>query len=419
MRPEWIEQIVRGLLEHHDVLRSRFVFDGAEWHAHLEPPGASTPFIRLDFSHLPAAQHKATIEKAVQELQGSLDISTGPLMRVALFSLGPDRPARLLIAVHHAVVDGNTMLLLVEDFLSAYQQLNRGEPMSLRAKTTAYKQVAEWWAIKAKSDEMRREEDDWLSFPWQHTPLPIDFPQGSGNTEASMRGVFTTFSIKETRALLQSVPRLYNVQVMDVLLWGLVEALTQWTGGEWAQIKVVDSGQTWKREMSHFDLSRTVGLFSCDALVMLKRPESTQPVEGLRSIREQIQRIPRHGLGYELLLRNCADPERRRQLQSVFKDEFKLNYHGRLETPFDQGPGFRPARESTATIFDTENPREVLVYCDCGVVRNSLNLYWLYSENFHQRATIAQVAHNFSQALRDLIQTLPASPDENTREKTR
>jgi len=131
------------------------------------------------------------------------------------------------------------------------------------------------------------------------------------------------------------------------------------------------------------------------------------PAEGLCSIREQIQRIPRRGLGYELLLRNCADSERRRQLDAVFKGEIKLNYHGLLETPSVQNRNFQQVRESTGIAHNMEDTRDVLVYCKAVIVRGSLNLYWVYSENFHQHATIAQ-------ALRDLIRALPASPGENT-----
>lgn len=412
IRPEWAEQIVRRLLEHHDILRSRFNFDEGEWQAQIVPPGETIPFVYRDFSGLAAPQQKAAIEQAAKEIQHSLNLSTGPLIRVGLFSLGADRPTRLLIVAHHTLMDGNTMLILLDDFLTAYRQLSQGDEISLPVKTTSYREAAEWWAALAQSDEMRQEENDWLAFPWKHTPLPVDFPQPHGNTEASTRSVVTSFSIKETRALLQRVPKFYNAQVIDILLWGLVEALTHWTGGEWAQIKVVDAGQAWKREMSHFDFSRTVGLFSSDALVILNRPDSVQPAEALGSIREQLRQIPRRGLGYELLLNHSADPERRQQLASVFKGEVKLNYHGLLESPSASNRSFRQARESVGPSHSMEDARDVLLYCEAVIVRDSLNLYWLYSENFHQRASIAGVVNHFVQTLRNLIQTLPTASEQ-------
>jgi non-ribosomal peptide synthase protein (TIGR01720 family) len=357
---------------------------------------------------LPAIKHKTAIEQIAQRLQTSLNLAAGPLLRVALIHLGDNRPGRLLVIVHHTVMDGYTMRFFIEDFQSAYQQLSRGEPLRLPAKTTSYRQVAEWWATKAQSDEMRREEAYWLSFPWQHTPFPVDFPNARGNTDASAaHGVLTSLSTQETRALLQSIPKQYSVQIMDVLLWALTQTLTRWTGGDWAQIKVVDSGQTWIREMSSLDLSRTVGLFASDALVMLKRSESEDPAQGLQSIQEQLQCIPRRGLGYPLLLLNCADPQRLRQLRSVYKGEFKLNYLGSESFSAQTQRFFRFAHESVGPFHNPQDARDVLVHCEGFVLQERLHLHWIYSENFHQRATIAKVAQDFARALRDLIQTLP------------
>ena len=42
--------------------------------------------------------------------QASLDLAQGPLLRVVLFDLGEDRPARLFLVIHHLAVDGATQL---------------------------------------------------------------------------------------------------------------------------------------------------------------------------------------------------------------------------------------------------------------------------------------------------------------------
>jgi len=60
----------------------------------------------VDFSALAEAEQGPAIEAAATELQTSLNLSTGPLMRVALFDLGVHEPRRLLLIIHHLVVDG-------------------------------------------------------------------------------------------------------------------------------------------------------------------------------------------------------------------------------------------------------------------------------------------------------------------------
>jgi len=46
---------------------------------------------------------------------------------VALFNLGVDKTSRLLLVIHHLVVDGVSWRILVEDLQATYQQLERGE----------------------------------------------------------------------------------------------------------------------------------------------------------------------------------------------------------------------------------------------------------------------------------------------------
>ncbi|MFZ6030187.1 MAG: amino acid adenylation domain-containing protein [Chloroflexota bacterium] len=403
--PDWVKQAVRRLLEHHDALRTRFTCEQNRWRAEILPPEETIPFRYIDFSGLPEHKHKQAIEQAILQIKSRLDLTSGPLVQVALFDLGADRPGRLLIVFHHILVDAGTIEIALQDFQNASLQASRGEAVSLPPKTTAYKHVAQWLAAKGRSQEMQKEVDYWLSFPWQHTPLPVDFPGAKDNTEASVRGILTSLTTKETRALLQDVPRQHNAQVAEVLLAAFTQAITAWHGGSWAQIKFGDNGQTWVREMSDFDLSRTVGLFASDALLMLERPADPQPLEALRDIQKQLQGIPRRGLGYELALNDAAGPEKFAALQAVFKGEVKIIYRGHYETDIQQKQEnfLSAASEATGPSRDPREKRDVLLYCDAFVVQNRLNVYWLYSENFHKRETITRLAQAFTHALRSII----------------
>jgi len=92
------------LLLHHDALRLRF--------ERTSLVGSSFPVLIQSaiyicgFSALAEAEQGPAIEAAATELQTSLNLSTGPLMRVALFDLGVHVPRRLLLIIHHLVVDG-------------------------------------------------------------------------------------------------------------------------------------------------------------------------------------------------------------------------------------------------------------------------------------------------------------------------
>ncbi|MBC3414354.1 hypothetical protein HU720_23965, partial [Pseudomonas sp. SWRI51] len=78
------------------------------------------------------------IEATCEEAQRSLDLAEGPLLRAVLIALA-DGTQRLLLVIHHLVVDGVSWRVLLEDLHTAYRQALTGQAPKLPAKTTAFK----------------------------------------------------------------------------------------------------------------------------------------------------------------------------------------------------------------------------------------------------------------------------------------
>src|SRR5207253_585966 len=80
----------------------------------LAPPGGPVPFRVVDLGALPEASRREALEKAAAEAQASLDLRSGPLVRVVLFQLGAETANRLLIVIHHLAVDGVSWRILLD-----------------------------------------------------------------------------------------------------------------------------------------------------------------------------------------------------------------------------------------------------------------------------------------------------------------
>ncbi|MBW4575238.1 MAG: amino acid adenylation domain-containing protein [Aphanothece sp. CMT-3BRIN-NPC111] len=394
-----LEQVVRHLLVHHDALRLRFVPAASSWQQFNAEPNAVVPFTRLDLSTLSPDEQIAAMETAATEIQASLNLEKGSIIRVALFDLGKDKPSRLLIAIHHLAVDGVSWRILLEDFEIAYQQLSRGESIQLPAKTTSFKQWAERLTKYAQSAELQQELDYWLAESRKLVSrLPLDYSEGA-NTVATSRTVSVKLSIEETQALLQEVPKTYRTQINDVLLTALVQAFAQWT-----DTLLIDlEGHGREEIFEDLDLSRTVGWFTSQFPVLLHLEDAFNPGEALKSVKEQLRSIPNRGIGYGVLRYLSGNQEITRQLRSLPQAEISFNYFGQFDQVLPEHSLFQLSQDSSGASQSWRGNRSYLLEINGFVADGQLQLDWTYSEEIHRRSTVAGWAEGFIEGLRSLI----------------
>src|SRR5262249_12293204 len=151
----------------------------------------------------------------------------------------------------------------------------------------------------AQSSALAAERSYWLEQPWTRvSPLPVDCAEGD-NSVASSRTVVVSLSVEETQALLQQVPEAYRTQINDVLLTAVAQAFAEWTGARTLLVNLEGHGR--EEILENTDLSRTVGWFTTIFPVLLDLAGTSHPGEALKTIKEQLRRIPNRGIGYGLL----------------------------------------------------------------------------------------------------------------------
>jgi aryl carrier-like protein len=319
---------------------------------------------------------------------------TGPLLRVALFDLGPDRPARLLLVVHHLVVDGVSWRILLEDLATVLGQLERGEEPVLPPKTTSFRQ----WAELCRGTPARR--------PWRASgdtgsprgrdavaPLPVDLGEGRDpGTVAEAAVLSTALDEEETRALLQEVPRAFHSQINDALLAALAGSLAGWTGrGTSCSTSRGTAGGDRRRRgpvadgrLVHDDLPRPPGPArrprpGRGAAIGQGAATPHPPARGrVRPAPPPPGRPGRRGSA-------AVRPRGRSRLQ--------------LSRPARSGPpassGLAPARESAGPARAPEGRRTHLLDLLGFVVGGRLRFDWTYNPRVHRRETIEGLADAF------------------------
>ncbi|MCG3161078.1 MAG: Linear gramicidin synthase subunit D [Acidobacteria bacterium] len=404
LNPALLEQTIRHLLIHHDALRLRFNYSESGWRQFNAGPDESAPFVFIDLSRLGSEEQIAALEAAAADLQGSLNLSKGPLLRVAYFSMGGRLADRALLIFHHLVVDMVSSHILMEDFQTIYQRLSRGEDVDLPPKTTSFREWSLRLARHAQSSELKQELDYWVeSLSGEVPALPLDYPAGV-NSEASTETVLTAFSVEETRALMQEMPAVTGARMQEFLLTALIKSWARWTGQSRLLVDVEGHGR--EDILRGVDLSRTVGWFTSMYPMMFDLGGAVEPSEALRLIQSQLRRVPNRGIGYGLLRYLCDDEEVRRRISALPQAEVNFNYLGQLDQQSGRREGatpFRQARESKGPERSLRSERLYRLYVVGSVRGERLRMHWNYSANLHSRITIERLAASFDEELRRLI----------------
>lgn len=296
-------------------------------------------------------------------------------------------------------MDGVSWRILLEDFQQVYEQLRQGQKIHLPSKTTSFQYWAKRLQDYGQSEALQQELDYWLRQACQTvSPIPVDFSDGE-NTVAIASVVSTALSQADTQALLQEVPQAYQTQINDVLLTGLVQAFAEWTGSRSLLVDLEGHGR--EDLFEDVDLSRTVGWFTTLFPVHLQLENLTDLGEALKTIKEQLRRIPQRGIGYGILRylndkKLVAGPD---QPQA----EIRFNYLGQIDPGFQASLGLSLGAESGGTERSLAGNRSYLLDINGLVVDGQLRLNWTYSKAIHQRATIETLAEGCMEALRSLI----------------
>ncbi|MCW3845286.1 condensation domain-containing protein, partial [Micromonospora yasonensis] len=321
-----LREAVRRLVAQHDALRLRFTRqpDGG-WRQHHADPTEAVPFTSHDLTGVPVAERTAAAEARCAAEQTGLDLTAGPLVRVAHLRLGPELPDRLLIVTHHLVVDAVSRGLLLADLETLCGQLDRGEEPQLPAKTTSYRSWAQRLAGHAGSDRLRGQLPYWLAQADDDglrrlADVPDDGPYRLGDLGLTS----VTLDAAATRGLHTAARRL-RASVRDLLVWAVVDTVSARTGGP---VTVATTGHGREPLFDDVDTSRTTGWFQVLYPLRLELPAGTDPARSVRSVIRQLGRVPDNGIGYGLLRHLCPDPEVRRQLEAVRSPSIAVNYMG-------------------------------------------------------------------------------------------
>ncbi|WP_280454424.1 condensation domain-containing protein [Nocardia brasiliensis] len=212
--PDRLRTALGRLVAEYEILRTRFVEDDFALSVRLREPWVP-PLELLDLRDAP----EGMTDWQAAAMRTPFDLASGELLRVALAELGAGRQA-LLLCLHHLVIDGESIPVLLAELDRHYLAAQRPRPV------VQYREFAAHQAAQRDSDSWHADLDYWattLAGASADTPLPAPgTPEPNG-----------AFQIPLPPGLLDSLRAAqseHGVSWFMVAATALMVTLHRWTG---------------------------------------------------------------------------------------------------------------------------------------------------------------------------------------------
>ena len=176
-----LRQTLGEVTRRHESLRTTFAVQDGEPMQVVSPPAAGVDLPVADLGPLPADRREGVVaELARRESRRPFDLARGPLLRVALVSLGEGGGNVVLMTLHHIVTDGWSVDVLNREVASIYAAFRRGRPSPLPELPLQYADYSIWQREWLSGDRLRRQVDYWQRTLAGAPPLlelPADRPR--------------------------------------------------------------------------------------------------------------------------------------------------------------------------------------------------------------------------------------------------
>src|SRR4030095_6891335 len=131
------------LIERHDILRARFVWEGIDQPQQESLETVAVPFIVHDDGHLSAAEKDKRLSNFLeQDRIKAFDLNAAPLLRLTLLQWAQSSFS-LIWTFHHALLDGRSFPILLTEVFEAYTELAKGK-ISARPEPFPYRRHIDW-----------------------------------------------------------------------------------------------------------------------------------------------------------------------------------------------------------------------------------------------------------------------------------
>ena len=242
------------IIQHHTILRSGFYIDAFNMPVQCVYKDVTMPVDLLDFSGFTKSEQAEAIKQLeIADRKRGFDFKNPPLIRITLCRLN-DYRYRMLWSSHHILYDGWSLPILMEEFLTNYECLVKGENINVQ-KADKYEDYIRYLESINKEAE-KKAWMNYLSEVEESTLLPL-MPDNKtpGNGENFVTKFF--YFDAETSSQVQQFAQKNRLTVNTLMQGAYAILLHHYTGSEKIVFGITVSGRPELLE----NIEKRVGMF--------------------------------------------------------------------------------------------------------------------------------------------------------------
>jgi amino acid adenylation domain-containing protein len=399
---EAFECAFRHIIQRHESLHTCFrAIDGEPYLA--IDPNMPASLIHIDLSGCAPAEQQTEIRRLAGEaVWRAFDLANGPLFCGHLLRLSRDENI-LTLSMHHSIMDGWSMGILIEELVALYQAFSSGQVSPLPELTFQYADYVLWEHSRMQGETFERQMSYWkkqLAGIPDTLDLPTDYPR-----PATQNGNGTRLYVhlpQKLNAALQNLSREEGATLFMTLLAALQALLARYSD----QTDIVIGSPIANRNQPEFE--NVVGFFVNNLLLRIDLSGDPSFRELLRRVRKaHLGAFEHQGIPYKKLIDELeinSDQSRNPLFQVMFVLQ-NIRFNRTLAIPDGLSLEEIPSETDTAQFDLYLSMQETDTDTD-------LNGYFVYDTGLFAPETMAFFPHVYRQILEGWV----ANPEQRLSE---
>lgn len=351
-KTEWIQDAWKKILDYHDMLRADYDRKNKKLFYNDSNKANQNPVQIVEIKE-DGEREQDELRKIICRLNESINIEKGFLIKAGIL-IRKNGERKLVLAAHHLVIDGVSFRILLDDLEYLAEQQEQHKKLELPEKTLSFQKWSRY--LMQQNEKAQAQYTYWKEQISREFQFPVHENEQNIYLLNTVRDKLCE---QELAVSFQLAVQVLHCNLMEIVLYAWLKALSQYTGETSLSIEIESHGRNGFDQEE--DVSRTVGWFTSIYPFSYQLSDSDFMTQ-IGELASEYKRIPDDGTAYGLL-------EQSNKITGL-KNPVRFNYLGDFSDNGYRWMSITP--EGFQLMTDTQNKTTAVLELNFYKIRNQL-----------------------------------------------